>query len=251
MTRTGNIRADILRMSASGKDGHLMGALSCVEILLAAYDWMKPEDRLIFSKGHACKALYAVMADKGIIPYELLAMYGQPDSPLQSHPCALSLGGLHASSGSLGMGLGQAAGRAFGARDRRVVAILSDGDCNEGSTWESAMFAAARGLKNLVAIVDANSLQAVARTDEVVGDSMWAAKFVAFGWRTVEVDGHDLTALAIALSTMQPFIPKPTAIIAHTTPGKGISFMENKIEWHYRSPTEQELGIALAELETQ
>jgi transketolase len=256
------LRATCIQLAHDGKEGHLNGALSSVDILVALfYGWLRlspaapkaaQRDRLIFSKGHACTALYAVMADRGFFPKEWLFRYAQNDSPLPSHLCVHALPLLDCSSGSLGHGLGVAAGMSYGLRldqsEARVVAVLSDGECNEGSTWEAAMFAAAKKLDHLVAIVDYNGIQSIGRTDELTGGGRWVEKFQAFGWAVQAVDGHDLHALRGALDEVPFAAGRPSAFIAKTRAGAGVSFMEDQVLWHYRTPSDEDLRRACEEL---
>ena len=258
------IRATCVQLSHDARKGHLKSALSCVDILVALYHggWLRvaptaphaPErDRFYLSKGHGCTSLYAVLADRGFIDPGLLAHYGEPDSPLQSHPCRHALPILECTSGSLGHGLGIAAGALYGLRlagnrTSRGVVLLSDGECNEGSTWEAAMFAAAQRLDRLVAIVDDNGIQAVGRSAAIMGGTSLEEKFRAFGFGARTVDGHDLAALRAALDAV-PFTPdRPSAIVAKTKSGAGVSFMEDDVLWHYRVPSDEDLQRALAEL---
>jgi transketolase len=256
------IRATCVRMAHDGRESHLNGALSDVEILLSLYHgWLRrpspggpdnSRDRLLLSKGHACTSLYAVMADAGIIPVDWLSRYATDDSPLPSHPCVHMLPVLDASAGSLGHGLGIASGRSYALRLKRsparVAVILSDGECNEGSIWEAAMFAAAQRLDNLLAVVDYNRIQSVGRTDELTGHTSFADKFSAFGWSVRTVDGHDFRQLHDALAAFPFESGKPSAIIARTTAGKGVTFMEDQVLWHYRVPSDDDLRRALEEL---
>jgi transketolase len=249
-------------MAHDGREGHLSSSLSCIDLLVALYHhWLRvypeaprhPErDRFILSKGHGCTALYAALADRGCIPLEWLARYAHEESPLPNHPCVHALPALEYSSGSLGHGLGVATGMACVLRmDRnpaRVVALLGDGECNEGSVWEAAMFAAANRLENLLAIVDNNNVQAVGRTDALTGYTSLEEKFRAFGWGAHTIDGNDMDAVLNALDAF-PFEPgRPTAIIARTRGGAGVSFMEDDVLWHYRVPSDEDLRRALEEL---
>lgn len=253
------VRATCVQMSFDGKHGHLGSALSCVDLLVTLYDrFLKlyPEDpdrndrdRFIFSKGHACTALYAVLADRGFIPKSWLAEYAWSDAPLAVHPCKHALPLLECSSGSLGHGLGIATGILYGHRldgmETRAVVLMSDGECNEGSVWESAMFAAAKKLDHLLTVVDYNGIQAVGRSDEIMGFTDLAEKFRAFGWGAVTIDGNDFGQILRALDSF-PFEPnRPSAIVARTKKGAGIPFMEDSVLWHYRVPSEQELAEAL------
>jgi len=209
-------------------------------------------DRFVFSKGHACKSLYAVLADRGFIPLEWLAGYARNDSPLPMHPCKHALGILETSAGSLGHGLGIATGMAYALRldnnPARCVALLSDGECNEGSTWEAAMFAAAHKMDSVLAIVDYNRVQSVGRTDDLTGGTSFEEKFRAFGWSARTIDGHDIPQILAALAEVPFERGKPTAIIARTRAGAGVSFMEDQVLWHYRAPSQDDLDRALAEL---
>ena len=254
------IRATLLQMAFDGKEGHLSSSLSPVDVLVALYHhWLrvdpaKPDDperdRFLLSKGHGCTSLYAVLADRGFIPRACLRDYNLPHRQLPNHPCEHALTLLEVSSGSLGHGLGVATGMLYGLRLKnspaRAAVLMGDGECNEGSVWEAAMFAAAQKLDRLVAIVDYNGIQAVGRSDEIMGHTSLAAKFEAFGWAATTVDGHSMAKLVAALDRV-PFTPgRPTAIVARTR--MGVSFMENNVLWHYRQPSREDLDRALAEL---
>lgn len=259
-TKARQLRATCIKMSHEGREGHLGGSLSCVDILVALYyHWLKvaPEDctaqsrdRFFFSKGHACTALYAVLADRGFIPKEWLSTYNQPGSPLHLHPCKHALPVLEMSAGSLGHGLAVACGALYGLRmdgvNTRAVVLMSDGECNEGSVWEAAMFARAQHLGNLLAIVDYNGTQSIGMADEVMGHTSLEEKFRSFGWAARTVNGNDIAALIVALESV-PFVgERPSAIIAKTK--KGVSFMEEQILWHYRVPPKDEMERAILEL---
>jgi len=259
------LRATCIQLAHDGREGHLNGALSSVDLVSALYaGWLRisPDDpteegrdRFVFSKGHACTSLYAVLADRGFISKELLKQYARDKTPLPSHPCIHALPILECSSGSLGHGLGVATGRSYGLRlkksSARVVVLLGDGECNEGSTWEAAMFATANKLDNLLAIVDYNRIQSVGRTDQLNGFASYEDKFRAFGWAVQPIDGHDYTQILEALDAFPLARGKPTAIIAKTTAGRGVSFMEDQVLWHYRVPSDDDLARALVELEAQ
>ena len=256
------LRATCVQMAYDGREGHLSSALSCMDILVALYyRWLNltPEnvrdadrDRFIFSKGHAATALYAVMAARGFIEPALLETYAQTDSPLPNHPCTHSLDILETSSGSLGHGLGIATGMAYGmrldGRDARVAVVMSDGECNEGSVWEAAMFACAHKLDKVLAIVDYNGVQAVGRSDQLMGYTSLEEKFRAFGWAARTVNGNDLGELDAALQDFPFEEGKPTAIIAKTIGGYGVSFMQDQVVWHYRCPPAEEVIAAFEEL---
>jgi transketolase len=204
------------------------------------------------SKGHAAAALYAVLAERGFVPSEWLEHYCEDGWPLAGHVVHKGVPGVEVSTGSLGHGLSLGAGMALAcAREPeryRVFVLLSDGECDEGSTWEAALFASHQRLDNLVAIVDKNELQGFGRVSEVMGLEPFADKWRAFGWAVEEVDGHDHGALEAALGGTPLLRGKPTLIVANTAKGKGVSFMEDQFTWHYRSPNAEELERALAEL---
>lgn len=254
------VRRHVLIMSSVAKAPHVASALSCVEILVALYFkvakvWPeRPDapdrDRVLLSKGHGCTALYACLAERGFFPPSRLEEYAKEGSGMGLHPVKDTLPGVEASSGSLGHGLGLGVGMAvalrLGGAEARVFVVLSDGECNEGSVWEAALWAPAHELDNLVAVVDFNKLQATGPSTELTRLAPLADKWRTFGWDVSEIDGHDLQALTAVLET--PPNGKPRMIVAHTVKGKGVSFMENEIEWHYRPPSPEELECALAEL---
>lgn len=259
----GRLRAEVVEMSHCAKAPHLGSALSCIDILVAAYwgggfriDPDQPDapdrDRVILSKGHASSALYAVLAGRGFFSKEELANYAQTGSPLTEHMGPRCVPGVEAATGSLGHGLSLGVGMALAGRiqkrDYRVGVVLSDGECNEGSVWEAAMFAAAQGLGNLLAVVDFNRWQATGRSEEVLALSPLVDKWAAFGWQVVEVDGHDLAALLAEMSPETCSEDRPKCIVARTIKGRGVSFMEDDNNWHYRIPTVEEVNAARAEL---
>ena len=256
------LRATCVRMAHDGHEGHLSSALSCIDLLVALYSgWLRYDpsdhahplrDRLLFSKGHAATALYAVSAHAGLVPPASLAQYGRSGSPFPSHPCRKMLPQLEMSSGSLGHGLGMGTGIAYSLAtrniDANVVVLMSDGECNEGTVWEAAAFACAHEQERLVAIVDNNNMQAVGRTDKLLGFTSFEEKFRAFGWDAVTIDGHDIRQILETLAQV-PFSPRrPSAIIARTRGGRGVSFMEDDTLWHYRVPSAEDVERALAEL---
>jgi len=256
------VRGDVLDMSFRAKTPHLGSTLSCVDIMVALY-WtnvaLAPElatspdrDRVILSKGHAATVLYSVLARRGFFPLEWLDDYACDGHALAEHPILGNAPGIEVTSGSLGHGLPLGLGIALAGRlqnsPRRVYVVLSDGECNEGVIWEAALFAAAQRLDRVTVIVDYNKWQATGRSDEVLALAPLADKWRAFGWDAVEVDGHDLAALEKALAAAKQSDGKPTAIIAHTVKGKGVSFMEDDNNWHYRIPTASELAQARQEL---
>jgi len=209
-------------------------------------------DRFILSKGHACTALYAVLAQRGFIPAQWLADYACYGKPLSDHPCKHALELLEMSSGSLGYGLGVAAGMLYGLSLRsvypRAAVLMSDGECNEGSVWEAAMFAAAKQLGNLVALVDYNGIQAVGRSDEIMGHTSIEQKFRAFGWAARTINGNDMPEVVDALWSLPLEPDKPSATVLKTLKGAGVSFMQDKTLWHYRVPSDEDLQNALDEL---
>jgi transketolase len=257
------VRIATVRMAHTGRTPHVGSSLSAVEILVALYfhamriDPQRPtaseRDRFILSKGHGCMSYYATLAERGYFPHALLQTYSQNGSKLAEHPPAQGVPGIEVATGSLGHGLAVAAGAALAhqldGRTGRQFVLLSDGECNEGTVWEAAMFASGRRLDNLVVIIDYNKLQAMGRSNEVTGLAPLADKWRAFGFATREVDGHDLAQL-VGLFDALPLEPgRPTAVVAHTIKGRGVSFMENDLEWHYRPPNDEDLAKALRELE--
>lgn len=259
------VRAATVRMAHDGKTPHVGSALSAVDVLVAlhfhamrfdpagqAAGRIGDDDQFVLSKGHGCMSYYATLAERGVFPAALLASYAQNGGALPEHPTPGRVPGIRVATGSLGHGLAIAAGmahaRALDRRPGRVFTLLSDGECNEGSVWEAAMFAAGRRLANLVAIVDYNKLQAMGRSDEVTALAPLADKWRAFGWGTREIDGHDLAAIVAALDALPYEADRPSAIVAHTVKGKGVSFMEDDLEWHYRPPNDADLTRALAEI---
>lgn len=219
-------------------------------------DPAKPEwpdrDRFILSKGHACVALYAALAERGFFPLDWLDTFYENGSRLAGHVTHTHIPGVEASTGSLGHGLSMATGMALIAkrdvRSYRVFALLSDGECDEGSTWEAALFAAQHQLDNLVVIVDYNKIQSLDHVKKVMDLEPFAKKWQSFGWEVRGIDGHNVAKIHQTLSQV-PFKPGyPSCVIAHTIKGKGVSFMEDTILWHYRSPQGAEYDSALAEL---
>jgi transketolase len=256
------LRGQLVEMSHAARAPHLGSALSCLDIVIAAY-WaglrVNPEspqdpqrDRFLLSKGHAAAALYAVLAERGFFPRDWLAQYGQPGGRLPEQFSPGCVPGVELATGSLGHGLGVGAGMALAARirgqDYHVWVVLSDGECNEGSVWESAMFAAAQGLGNLLAVVDYNRWQATGRTVDIMGRAPLKDKWAAFGWQVADVDGHNLAELQQAMSSWRQGSAQPTCLIAHTIKGRGVSFMEDDNNWHYRIPSWEDVIAARQEL---
>ena len=265
--RACEMRIDIVRMIAEAGSGHPGGSLSCIDILTALYfgdvldyraddpDW-DGRDRFILAKGHAAPALYTVLAHAGYIPREELMTLRKLGSRLQGHPDSNLVPGVEVSTGSLGQGLSVACGAGCGlkldGKPQTVFALLGDGECQEGQVWEAAMFAGARGLDNVVAIVDRNCLQIDGNTADVCDPGDLGAKFSAFGWEASEIDGHDIAALVSAFKDAKASRGgKPKVFIAHTVKGKGVSFMENQAGWHGKAPNAEQAAAAIAELEAK
>lgn len=257
-----NVRMGIIEGTFNAKSGHPGGSLSIAEILTYLYfkemniDPQKPDmperDRFVLSKGHAAPALYSVMAQKGYFPVEELKTLRKVDSRLQGHPSMKCLPGIDISSGSLGQGISAACGMALGAKlkgaDFRVYSILGDGEIEEGQVWEAAMYASAKKLDNLVAFVDNNNLQIDGTVEEVNSPYPIPEKFAAFGWNVIEIDGHSFEDIENALNAARDCKGKPTAIIAKTVKGKGVSFMENQVNWHGSAPNAEQYETAMNEL---
>ena len=262
-------RAEIVKAITIAKAGHLGGPLSAIDILCVLYFHVlriRPEtpqwpdrDRFVLSKGHSSIALYAALALRGYLPVSELATFDALDSRLQGHPDMSVLPGLDMSTGSLGLGFSAAVGMALGAklagRDFNTYVMLGDGECNEGSVWEGAHVASRNKLDNLVAIVDYNELQQTGWIDPNSGERMppysgtqLQDRWHAFGWRVVEIDGHDIAAIVAGFEKASKRDSSPVVIVARTVKGKGISFMENQSAWHSRIPTDSELELALGEL---
>jgi transketolase len=256
------IRARLVEISCKARTPHLGSALSCVDILVAAYwgvlavDPKNPKaperDRFIFSKGHAATALYATLAYRRFFPEGLLDTFAEAGSCLAEQPSPGCVPGLELATGSLGHGLPAGVGMALAGRlqgfSYRVFVLMSDGECNEGSVWEAALLAPAHGVERVATIIDYNKWQATGRSDEIMALNPLKKKWESFGWSSSEVDGHDLKALVEVLGRVPDGSGKPIAIVAHTVKGKGVSFMEDDNNWHYRAPTPDELERAKEEL---
>ena len=255
------MRVEALQMVHRAKASHIGSALSICDIVAVLYgqvlrlDPKQPNapqrDRFILSKGHACVAVYAALAETGFFPVDDLLEYGQDHSVLMNH-ISHKVAGVEFSTGSLGHGLPFGTGKALAAKrskqDWRTFVLLSDGELGEGSNWEAMMFAAHHQLDNLVAIVDYNKLQSLTTVDKTLRVEPLADKARAFGWAVREVDGHDHTSMSGLLETATWEEDKPSFLIAHTTKGKGVSFMENSVDWHYKSPSADQLAQALEEI---
>ncbi|WGF87866.1 transketolase [Marinivivus vitaminiproducens] len=257
------IRVHAVRMTSRGNSSHVGSSLSMADLIAVLYagglrvDPTRPRwpgrDRFILSKGHASAGLYAALAERGFFDLSLLDSHCQDGSHLSGHVTTKGVPGVELATGSLGHGLPVATGMALAARmageRHRVIALLSDGECDEGSNWEAILFAAHHELDNLVAIIDYNKLQSLKPVEQTLRLEPFAEKWRSFGWYTVEIDGHDHDAVRGALSTAAGTSGRPTCLIAHTVKGKGVPFMENSILWHYRSPQGAERDAALDALE--
>ncbi len=259
------VRMGVIEGTHAAKAGHPGGSLSSTDILTYLYfehmniDPKNPKkadrDRFVLSKGHAAPALYATLAERGFFDVELLKGLRQIGSILQGHPDMKHIPGVDMSTGSLGQGISAAVGMALSAKhfgdSYRVYAILGDGEIEEGQVWEATMFAAAKKLDNLVAFVDFNNLQIDGSIDEVNSPKPIDKKFEAFGWNVIQIDGNDFNAIEDALKIAEQVKGKPTAIIATTVKGKGVSFMENQVSWHGTAPNDEQYEAAMAELKAK
>jgi transketolase len=258
------IRESIIEMLVEAGSGHSAGPLGMADVFAAFYfhilkhdpqnpDW-SDRDRLILSNGHICPVRYAAMAHAGYFPMEELKTLRKLDSRLQGHPHRTSLPGVETTSGPLGSGLSQAIGLALAARlDKkkyRVYAFLSDGEHDEGNLWEAAMFAGKNKLSNLTALIDRNNIQIDGFTEDVMPLEPLKEKYESFGWHVLEINGHNFEQIVDAVSEAKVIHEKPTVVIAHTIPGKGVSFMENDYLWHGKPPNKEEAAKALSELRT-
>lgn len=257
------MRKLILTSVYHAKSGHPGGSLSCTDILAVLYneemniDPADPKkvdrDRFVLSKGHSAPALYAALATKGYFPAEDVSTLRKIDSHLEGHPSMKSTPGVDMSTGSLGQGISAACGIALSAKLRgenyRVYSILGDGELEEGQVWEAMMFSAHYKLDNLCVFVDLNGLQIDGPTAEVMGSAPVPDKMRAFGLNVIEIDGHDYDAIRGALKAAREVKGKPTCIVAHTVKGKGVSYMENQVDWHGTAPKQADYEIAMKELE--
>lgn len=256
-------RKKILKMIFDSQSSHIGSALSCVDILTVLYfkilsiDPKNPlaenRDRFILSKGHAASALYATLAQRQFFPEKILDTYCLNGGELPGHSTMNCVPGVEVSTGSLGHGLSIGTGIALaGKRDNKnykVFVLISDGECQEGSVWEAAMFSSHHKLDNLITIIDYNKLQAFGRTNDVINLEPLKDKWISFGWQVQEIDGHNFNEIEKVCEKLPFEKNKPSIIIAHTIKGKGISFMENKLEWHYKSPNKEEYNLAIKELD--
>tara|TARA_Y100000310_G_C20688933_1_gene820946 strand:- start:3299 stop:4033 length:735 start_codon:yes stop_codon:yes gene_type:complete len=237
--RANQVRRDVLNMALETGEAHLGGCFSEADIMVVLFDEiLNNNDNFILSKGHACYTLYVLLKEKGLNP------------KIAGHPDMCTKEGLCCTTGSLGhglpIGIGKALARKLKNKEGKIYVLISDGECQEGTTWESALLASHHKLDNLVVIIDNNKLQALQPIEDVLSLGDLKQKFESFGWFVSEVDGHNFQEISEALKKFQP--EKPHIIIANTTKGKGVSYMENDPKWHTRMPTEEELKIAFEEL---
>jgi len=250
------IRKHVLKMTLYSKSSHIGSALSIVEILTVLYfvvmkidlNDLKNSDKFVLSKAHASAALYSILAEKDFFPKSYLEKYYVDDGILPGHLDRFSVPGIEFSAGSLGHGFSAALGMAIGKKHSEysnIYTLIGDGETNEGSIWEGAMLASHLSLNNFTAILDYNKIQSFGRTNDVINQEPLAERWRVFGWEVIEVDGHNFEELLEAFNVNTS---KPKIIIAHTVKGKGISFMEDKLEWHYKSPNQDEYDLAIKEL---
>ncbi len=259
------IRQDVIKMLLEAGSGHTGGSLGMADVFTVLYfhilnhdpakpDW-KERDRLILSNGHICPVRYAAMAHAGYFPISELQTLRKLGSRLQGHPHRSALPGVETTSGPLGSGLSQATGMALvGRMDNarwRMICLMSDGEQDEGNTWEAVMLAGKNKLHNLTALIDRNNIQIDGFTENIMPLENLKAKYEAFNWHVIEIDGHNMQEIIAAFDEAKAIFEKPTVIIAHTIPGKGVSFMENKFEWHGKTPNKEEAELALKELRGQ
>ena len=258
------IRCHALRMVHHARGSHIGTCLSMADLLAVLYcrtlridprrpDW-QGRDRFVLSKGHGAAVLYAALAERGFFPVEWLDRYCDSGSPLTGHINHVGVPGVEVSTGSLGHGLSIGCGMALAGRTApdqyRCFVLLSDGECDEGSTWEASLFAPHHRLGNLTVIIDYNKIQSFGTVAEILDLDPLADKWRAFGWRVLEIDGHDLAAIDIALEGAGTGNDRPLVVIAHTVKGKGVRFMEGDLLWHYRAPDAEQLAKALQEVES-
>ncbi len=257
-----NIRKMILEAVHSAKSGHPGGSLSAADILTYLYmsemnvDPKNPQnpdrDRFVLSKGHASPALYATLAERGLIPKSDISTFRNAESYLQGHPDMKGVSGVDMSTGSLGQGISAACGMALAGKldnkNYRVYSILGDGECEEGQVWEAAMFAAHYKLDNLTVFLDFNGLQIDGDIRDVMNPTPFDKKFEAFNWNVITIDGHDFDQIEKAINEAKACKGKPTIIIANTIKGKGVSFMENQAGWHGNAPSDEQYDMAISEL---
>ena len=253
------IRRHVVKMTHAGNSSHVGSCLSIADILavlygcILKYDAKNPKhpdrDRFILSKGHAGAAVYACLAECGFFSPEKLKQHYKNGSNFSGHVSHKGVPGVELSTGSLGHGLGVGAGMALASNKKSVFVVLSDGECDEGSNWEAILFSAHHKLNNLIAVIDYNKIQSLASTTETLELEPFKDKWIAFGWHALEVDGHDHVELKKSFELAKKEASRPSVVICHTTKGKGVSFMENSVLWHYRSPQGDEFMRAIQELD--
>ena len=258
------LREDVIMMLEKAGSGHSAGPLGMADVFAAFYFYIlnhKPKqplwphrDRLVLSNGHICPIQYAALARAGYFPLKKLETLRQYGSGLQGHPHRKALPGIETTSGPLGEGLSQGIGMALAARlnneKHRIYVLMSDGEHNEGNIWEAVLFAGKNRLNNLTAVIDRNNIQIDGYTENVMPLEPLREKYLAFGWNVIDVDGHNIEEIISAVAEARAVYEKPTVIIAHTIPGKGVSFMERKYEWHGMPPNKEQARQALKELRT-
>ena len=261
--KANELRISILKMATRAKGGHIGGAYSIIDVMTALYfrvlnhdpknpHW-KERDRLVYSKGHGCLALYNVLAETGYFGKERLETFGLDGGAFAGHPERDLIPGVEATTGSLGHGLslsvGMALARQMNGEKHRIFTVLSDGECNEGSVWEALMAASQFKLDCLTAVFDSNKYESLGRVSEIMSIEPFGQRLASFGWAVREIDGHNMDEIISALESAPFESGKPSAIVAHTIKGKGVSFMENVPMWHYRAPNDKEQAAAMVELE--
>ena len=262
--KANEIRQDIVKMLLEAKSGHSAGSLGMADVFVALYfhvlnhnpkkpNWLE-RDRVILSNGHICPVLYATLAHAGYFKLEELKTLRKFGSRLQGHPHRGSIAGIETTSGPLGSGLSQAIGMALASKldkkKNRIFCLMSDGEHNEGNTWEAIMFAGKNRLSNLTAIIDRNNIQIDGFTEEVMPLDSLRDKYEAFNWHVLEIDGHNISETVAAFYEAKAIYEKPTVVVAHTIAGKGVSFMEKNYLWHGASPNKDQAREALSELRT-
>jgi transketolase len=260
--KANEIRQDLIKMLLEAGSGHSGGPLGMADIFTALYfhilhhnphnPELEERDRLVLSNGHICPVLYTTLAHAGYFPLSELKTLRKLGTKLQGHPHRGSLPGIETTSGPLGSGLSQGSGMAYGLRmdgkKNRVVVLTSDGEHDAGNTWEAVLFAGKYKLSNLTAVVDRNNIQIDGNTEDIMPLEPFKDKYEAFNWHVIEIDGHNFQMIHDAFDMATTIHDKPTMIIAHTTPGKGVDFMENKYEWHGKTPNKEEAEEALKQL---
>ena len=263
--RANEIRQDIIKMLLEAGSGHSAGSLGMADVFTALYfgqvlkydpknPWTEDRDRVILSNGHICPVWYATLAHAGFFPHEELMTLRKLNSRLQGHPHYRELPGVENTGGPLGQGLSQAIGHVLAGRmdqkDYRAYCLMSDAELQEGQNWEAIMFAGKNNLHNLTAIIDRNNIQIDGFTEDVMPLENLVDKFTAFNWSVIEINGHDMAEIVVAIEKAKTIFENPTVIIAYTIPGKGVDFMQWKPEWHGKPPKAEEAKIALHQLRT-